>query len=774
MAINFNDNIKVSANKPLDFKFGPFESIAQANSLIPAPQRHHGLIFGVYTTPLDLANSDIDYYYYWDDLSDTSYKRLILEQNFLDAIEIANNASAQNPFVTLDQLNSFSGSVNRVVFGGVPQWSGVGLIFNAPLTGYVIDGTYYEDGPEQITLATANPTNPRRDRFILSSSGWGVLQGTPATIPIAEQINIITQIDRGDVLIGAGATTPTITNENIYIDNLDWTTSSSGTGTFNPNSTADPFAGGVSFEATNIEFGARMIFTRASNLDISTFTSLGLQIKLKANLDQGRSVRNIFLQFVDNSNNPVSTRVPLSIVKNNTTGYQFSSLAISDFTFSSPTTVRRLWITYSGSGTSLYSGFFVDNVILQAGVSQPDAPQNIILTDEVVASGPTGAPITATVTEKAVSNKPANISPSDLDELLLRKNSDGSLTKITRGNLLKRSVVGVYVDSVAMIADQANQQQNNIYQADDIFYKYKGTTSGVLETDYDAFGSGSGGSTIGAEPVEEKFTYTSPAAQTFTVVGTPNGRPALYVNGQYLDWTFWTWNNGTKIATVTGVTLPDTSKIVIKYYSNISGNPFATIGAEAAVDEFVYTSPNPQTFTAVGSPNGRPDLYVNGQFADWSLWTWDTLTKTATFTGDTIPNASEITLKYYINLTGNAVGSVTGPWVDNTNPVNPIIGYQEAEERASNTVLFDKNYVIGNAAARTGNILFDFTGAKLGAWTEMKHQSASAFTFPSTALLMFDSADISTTVANYFLFVLTKKSSTEVVKVFHALEGGVV
>ena len=100
-------------------------------------------------------------------------------------------------------------------------------------------------------------------------------------------------------------------------------------------------------------------------------------------------------------------------------------------------------------------------------------------------------------------------------------------------------------------------------------------------------------------------------------------------------------------------------------------------------------------------------------------------------------------------------------------------GYPEASERENNTVLFDQNYIIGNAAARTGNILFDFTGAKLGAETEMRHADASAFTFPAEAMLMFDTADISTTEDNYFLFVLTDKTaSSEVVKVFHALEGG--
>ena len=76
MAIEFNDNIHVKINRPTDFRFGPFISIAQANATIPIAQRYHGLIFGVYTTPLSIATSDIIYYYYWNGLSNTDIKQL--------------------------------------------------------------------------------------------------------------------------------------------------------------------------------------------------------------------------------------------------------------------------------------------------------------------------------------------------------------------------------------------------------------------------------------------------------------------------------------------------------------------------------------------------------------------------------------------------------------------------------------------------------------------------------------------------------------------------
>jgi hypothetical protein len=76
MAIEFNDNLHVKINRPTDFRFGPFANIAQANATIPIAQRYHGLIFGVYTTPLNIATSDIKFYYYWDGLTNSDIKEL--------------------------------------------------------------------------------------------------------------------------------------------------------------------------------------------------------------------------------------------------------------------------------------------------------------------------------------------------------------------------------------------------------------------------------------------------------------------------------------------------------------------------------------------------------------------------------------------------------------------------------------------------------------------------------------------------------------------------
>jgi len=88
--------------------------------------------------------------------------------------------------------------------------------------------------------------------------------------------------------------------------------------------------------------------------------------------------------------------------------------------------------------------------------------------------------------------------------------------------------------------------------------------------------------------------------------------------------------------------------------------------------------------------------------------------------------------------------------------------YPEAVERENNTVLFDKDYVIGNAGARTGNILFDFTGAKLMSTTMMLHNHSSIPTFPAQAVII--GGFYETNVNNYIYFQLTRKtSSSEIV-----------
>ena len=101
----------------------------------------------------------------------------------------------------------------------------------------------------------------------------------------------------------------------------------------------------------------------------------------------------------------------------------------------------------------------------------------------------------------------------------------------------------------------------------------------------------------------------------------------------------------------------------------------------------------------------------------------------------------------------DAVNGANNP--SSTN-VFATIADLEGVERENNTVLFDKDYVIGNAGARTGNILFDFTGARLMSTSMMLHNHSSIPTFPAQSVIIGGFYEIN--VNNYIYFQLTRKT----------------
>jgi len=88
------------------------------------------------------------------------------------------------------------------------------------------------------------------------------------------------------------------------------------------------------------------------------------------------------------------------------------------------------------------------------------------------------------------------------------------------------------------------------------------------------------------------------------------------------------------------------------------------------------------------------------------------------------------------------------------------IGQFTTIERQSNTAIFDGNYIIGNTTVISGNILFDFTGAKLGSTTWMYHDNSGAYTFPTEGVVYdFKIADLSG-ITGTILFALTITDTT--------------
>ena len=104
------------------------------------------------------------------------------------------------------------------LISGSASWSNTGLTFNTSTLVYTIDGTKYSTTPQNVTLAASDPSNPRFDAIVVNAAGVvSVITGTPATNPLVPSIPG-TQVLVQYVLVGAGATTPSITNEFVYTD----------------------------------------------------------------------------------------------------------------------------------------------------------------------------------------------------------------------------------------------------------------------------------------------------------------------------------------------------------------------------------------------------------------------------------------------------------------------------------------------------------------------------------------------------------------------------
>jgi len=110
------------------------------------------------------------------------------------------------------------------LISGSITWSGSGLVYDATDLDYYILCSRYFANSTTLTLAVADPTNPRIDKFYADITGAiGVITGTPATNPQEPQVNPLNQIDLGFVYIPAGSTVPAGTTQTvIYNENVEW------------------------------------------------------------------------------------------------------------------------------------------------------------------------------------------------------------------------------------------------------------------------------------------------------------------------------------------------------------------------------------------------------------------------------------------------------------------------------------------------------------------------------------------------------------------------
>lgn len=268
---------------------------------------------------------------------------------------------------------------NGLISGGA-SYSGIGLTYDVSALLYRILGVIYgPTTPTQVTLAAADPTNPRIDVIYADNTGSvGVITGTPAASPSKPNIDNTSQVEVTFINVPAGATAPPVTIENVYDENVgtgggEWNTSLVGAPPVVFNDATDPYSGTVHI-ATSAAFGPN----RAMVFDDAPYTINGGQLsfwmKAKSNMGiiSGKIEVGFFVggSLVGNSVTIGGTASPTFGFSGGVIGtWQLVTIPIVSFG-GLPTTIDQLRM-FTGGGSNT-AEFDMDLIKIEEGV--PTAP----------------------------------------------------------------------------------------------------------------------------------------------------------------------------------------------------------------------------------------------------------------------------------------------------------------------------------------------------------------------------------------------------------------
>jgi hypothetical protein len=96
MAILINDNLNVAAPKPIDNRYGPYNSLTIAKETIPSFQRHRGLVVGI------VENGDVVEYWFKSGINDLDLELKTIASDESRITINANATLASNKYYILD------------------------------------------------------------------------------------------------------------------------------------------------------------------------------------------------------------------------------------------------------------------------------------------------------------------------------------------------------------------------------------------------------------------------------------------------------------------------------------------------------------------------------------------------------------------------------------------------------------------------------------------------------------------------------------------------
>lgn len=298
---------------------------------------------------LDATSVDALNYFINGDLLDYT----TFSQDFISSPD-ANTARAK--------LGLSAGTDSGLVSGGQVVWE-TGYQFRISAAVYLINGIQYSSAEQTVTLTAADGALDRIDVIYLDTAGLaGAIAGTAAALPTEPDITFGTQIKLTFVFVQAASSAPAeVVNTDIYLENVEWTSSTSGTG-FNPASTNNPYSGTTCIEGTSVANNAYVQLQAGAPITLDSATNLSMFLRSKATWASGRVLR---VQWYLNG---VAKGVALTIASgywgfnSSTLAYQLVAIPIAQFVLPTGTSVNQLRISDSGGAI----GFYLDNIILQA------------------------------------------------------------------------------------------------------------------------------------------------------------------------------------------------------------------------------------------------------------------------------------------------------------------------------------------------------------------------------------------------------------------------
>lgn len=289
----------------------------------------------------------------------------IISDEAYEAGENANNASGVNPFATQNELAAIAPQ-NALVSGGA-TWNSL-LIFDVTALTYWLNGVFYSSVATQVTLGAADPTDPRIDVIVVDAVGVvSVIAGTPAPSPVKPEVDTSIYVEVTFIQVDAGATTPSISIENLYLEDTgspgEWV-ATDNSANIDLASAVDPYDGTVSIEGTAVVNGNRVNLIKVTPYTINLTSVLELKVKLKAAIGNNERLR---LRF-RNGGSAVGVNVDIrngryGFSASDISGYQTIAIPMSEFDVSGDVTELRI----IGNNIASPIGFFMDNIRIQEG-----------------------------------------------------------------------------------------------------------------------------------------------------------------------------------------------------------------------------------------------------------------------------------------------------------------------------------------------------------------------------------------------------------------------